>query len=978
MPNSKARSLRFRLIPWAFLLTGLVLTFVLQSTPRESAHHARSDEFDDRVNEIVESISRRLQSHEQILEGASGLFASSDLVSRQEFAAYVQSLRLEGKYPGIQGVGFARLIQPQDVAAHIAAARAEGLTEYDIHPAGQRDIYSSIVYLEPSGWRNQRAIGYDMFSEPVRRLAMEQARDREKTTISGKVRLVQETGKDAQAGFLMYLPVYRPHSPHQTVAERRANLAGWVYAPFRMNDLMAGVLGPRFGNVSAAFNIEIYDGDSVSTGALMFDSHRGADRQGASFHAVRHVALFGHRWTVLVSSLAPFDARIENDNANIIAVAGTLGSALLALVVWLLVTGRSRALVMAEDMTLELRQREAALTKLNRDLRLLSDCNMAMVHADDEHRLLTEICRLCVETGGYVMAWVGFAETDEARSVRPAAQWGFESGYLDGLNISWADNERGRGPTGTAIRSGRSSVIQNLLTNPAMAPWREAASRRGYQSSVALPLVCDGSVLGALNVYSREADAFDRDELRLLEELASDLAYGVVTLRIRTEHAAAKEKLEFLAHFDPLTHLPNRLLLRDRFEHAARIARSENAAVALLFLDMDHFKQINDSLGYAVGDQVLVKVVERLRQCIPMTGTLSRISGDEFVVLLAEHSDLQGIAGVANAISEVFAEPVNVDGHVLSVSCSIGIGLFPADGGDFDTLFRNARAAVDSAKLAGRNTYRFFTPEMNAGLAEQMRITGKLASAVRNQEFLIHYQPQIDIRSGRIVGAEALLRWNSPSEGLVPPGRFIHLAERSGHIIRIGEWVLNEVCRQGRIWLDQYPDAPVLAVNLSGLQFRRGNVLEMVSTALAVSGLRPDRLELELTESILLQDVEETVSILQGLKALGVKLSIDDFGTGYSSLSYLKHLDVDKLKIDQSFVRDMLIDVDGSSIVKAVIQLGHALQLTVIAEGVETEAQLAFLEASGCDEVQGYLFSRPVTADQFRLLLANGLPATIA
>ena len=361
--------------------------------------------------------------------------------------------------------------------------------------------------------------------------------------------------------------------------------------------------------------------------------------------------------------------------------------------------------------------------------------------------------------------------------------------------------------------------------------------------------------------------------------------------------------------------------------------------------------------------------VERLQQCIPTSATISRISGDEFVVLLTGPYDVAGIAVLANSIRDVFFEPVKIGGNALDISFSIGIGLFPNDGEDFNTLLKNAHTAVESAKEAGRDTYCFFSHNMNAGLAEQIRLTGALTDAVRNHEFRLHYQPQINISSGKIIGTEALVRWQHPDEGLVPPGKFIALAERSGHIIQIGEWVLNEACRQARIWMDQYPTPLVVAVNLSSLQFKRGNVLEMVSTALAASGLPPDRLELELTESILLEDVDATIKTLRGLKSMGVKLSIDDFGTGYSSLSYLKRLAVDKIKIDQSFVRDLLTDADGASIVKAIIQLGHSLQLTVIAEGVELDAQLAFLSESGCDEVQGYLYSRPVPAEQLAQLL---------
>ncbi|QDX80557.1 hypothetical protein B9N43_04390 [Denitratisoma sp. DHT3] len=782
---------------------------------------------------------------------------------------------------------------------------------------------------------------------------------------------------------------------------------------------------------------------------------------------------------------------ITRDATDIVAVAGGAGSVLLALVVWLLVTGRSRAQALAERMTDELRQSEnnknalfenmssgvavfsvtvdgefvltalnraaermdriqraetlgkrieevfpgiaafglldvlrrvwqsgvaedhpAALyfdervsgwretfvyklpdgsvvsmyndvsarkqaeleqSKLNRALRLLSDCNMALVHAEDEYKLLAGICRLCVERAGYLMAWVGYAEYDPARRVQPIAQSGYEDGYLEKIDICWADTERGRGPTGTAIRLGKTVVNQDVLTNPTLAPWREAAVQRGYRSSIALPLVGDSGgdprTLGALTIYSRDVDAFNPEEVRLLEEMANDLAYGIVTLRTRAEHAAAKERVAFLAHFDPLTHLPNRLLLRDRFEQAALLAASEKSMVAMFYLDLDNFKQINDSLGHDTGDKVLVTAVERLHRCVPATSTISRLSGDEFVILLTGMRDSAKIANMADALCEAFVESVAIDGNPMNVTFSIGISVFPNDGSDFDTLLRRADTAVHNAKECGRNTYRFFTHEMNADALDRVRLTSGLLDAVRNREFILHYQPQIDIGTGRIVGAEALVRWQHPVDGLIPPAKFIPLAEQNGYIIQIGEWVLNEACRQAKAWLDSRQAPLVVAVNLSALQFKRGNVLEMVSLALDRSGLPARCLELELTESILLQDVDATMSTLRGLKRLGVKLSIDDFGTGYSSLSYLKQLAVDKLKIDRSFVRDMLTHADGASIVKAIIQLGHTLQLTVIAEGVETEAQLAFLGGSGCDEAQGYLFSRPVPVGQFVQLL---------
>ena len=962
-----------RLVPWFVLLLGLGLTYLLHDNAREAADQNRRAEFDFRVDEIFDNLNKRLQRYEQVLEGAAGLFAASHAVSRSEFATYVHSLRLDYKYPGIQGVGFSRWVPAADKARHESAIRAEGFADYAIRPPGERAAYSSIIYLEPFDWRNRRAFGFDMYSEPIRQAAMARARDENMASISGKVQLVQETDRDVQPGFLMYLPVYRSRIAPHMLEERRTSLVGWVYSPFRMRDLMSGVLGQHFGEVETVLDLEIYDGDGTDASRLLFDSNDSPRHAPDAFHASRTMAHFGHVWTISVHSLPAFGTHLNDREADVIAVTGVIVSLLLALVARLLATTQIRAVGIAERMTAELRQRETDLSRLNRALRLLSDCNMALVHADNEYRLLNEICRLSVDRGGYLMAWVGYAEQDAARSVRPIAQYGFETGYLDGIDITWSDTAQGQGPTGTAIRTGETSVNQDVLTNPRMLPWREAAIQRGYQSSIALPLKGESGVLGALAIYAHEPHAFNADEVRLLEELASDLAYGIITLRTRAAHAAAKEQVAFLANFDPLTHLPNRLLLRDRLEQAALAAAQDNTQVAVLYLDIDNFKQINDSLGHETGDRMLVAVVERLWQCIPATDTLSRLSGDQFVILLSDIRDSAAAARVAHAIRDAFAEPLAVGSHSLGTSFSIGISLFPADGRDFDTLLKHADTAVRNAKEGGRNTYRFFTRSMNADILEQMRLTGRLLPAVRNGEFLLHYQPQVHIGSGRIIGVEALIRWQHPEEGLVPPSRFIPLAEQSGHIVQIGEWVLHEACRQARAWQTEGLAAVVVAVNLSAIQFKRGNILDMVTAALAGSGLPPQCLELELTESILLQDVAATMQTLQQLKALGIKLSIDDFGTGYSSLAYLKQLAVDKLKIDQSFVRDMLVDPDGASIVKAILQLGHSLQLDVIAEGVETPEQLAFLADAGCDEVQGYLFSRPLPADQAARLLEAGL-----
>ncbi|BBI99739.1 hypothetical protein FGKAn22_14320 [Ferrigenium kumadai] len=962
------------LLPWLVLGAGLLITYGLQDVARQHTRKNVQERFDFRFNEIVVNIEARLRDYEDVLHGTQSLFASSESVERSEFREYVSQLRLDQRYPGIQGVGFAQRISPAEKAAHIRRIRRESFPGYTIRPSGERDSYTSIIYLEPFNWRNQRAFGYDMYSEPVRRAAMERARDENRAIVSGKVTLVQETEKNVQPGFLMYLPVYRNGLPHETLAQRQENLVGWVYAPFRVHDLMNGILGKHFGEIGNTLAFDIYDGDQPSPASLMYDFSK---ETGISpglhepvFRSVKYIDAGGHQWTVAVRSLPDFETSLESEEAQFIVISGIAGSLLTSFIVWLLATGRERAFATATEMTRELRESESRTRRLNRALKLLSDCNMTLVRAKEEHKLLSEICRLIVERGGYRMAWVGFAEQDTAKTVRPVAQSGYEEGYLDSVNLTWADTERGRGPTGTAIRTGVTDINQDYLTDPRMAPWREAALERGYQSSISLPLIGKERVLGALALYSPDPHAFSPEEVALLEELANDLTFGIETLRTRDEHRRAEEKLGFLAQHDPLTQLPNRLLLRDRFDLSAAAMERERSGLAMLFLDLDNFKQVNETLGHDLGDQLLVRIVERLNGCIRDTDTISRQGGDEFAILLANVNDLGIIGGIAQNILEAFSDPIEIDGRLLNVTFSIGIGIFPNDGMEFDTLLKKAETAMYHAKESGRNTYRFFNEQMNIDALEQLQMQGQLRNAIRNGELVLHYQPQIDIGRSGITGFEALVRWRHPEAGMIPPAKFIPLAERSGLIIQIGEWVLNEACRQAKAWLDSGRPL-VMAVNLSALQFRRGNLLETVASALERSGLPARYLELELTESILLHDIEAAMQTLHALKAMGVKLSIDDFGTGYSSLSYLKRLAVDKLKIDQSFVRDLTEDPEDAAIVKAIIQLGHTLQLSIIAEGVETDAQLAFLRNYGCDEVQGYFFSRPLPAEEASGLLAK-------
>lgn len=442
-----------------------------------------------------------------------------------------------------------------------------------------------------------------------------------------------------------------------------------------------------------------------------------------------------------------------------------------------------------------------------------------------------------------------------------------------------------------------------------------------------------------------------------------------------TDNKAAMDRIEFLAYHDSLTELPNRQLARDRMEQViARSRRDSDSHFALLFVDLDQFKAVNDALGHTVGDGLIRAAAQRLKETVRETDTVSRQGGDEFLIMLTGEVEMHAVSAVCAKLLETLARPFTVDGHVLSISASIGVAMYPDDGEDFDTLMKKADMAMYSAKDAGRNAYRFYTEQMNADVMDRILLRNGLLRALEHNEFVLHYQPQVDLASGRVIGLEALIRWHHPELGMVPPDRFIAVAESSGLIVEIGSWVLQEACRQMRQWRDELGlDEVIMAVNISVLQFTRGDLLQAVQSALEASGLPPSMLELELTESVLLREADQALEIMQQLRALGVKMSIDDFGTGYSSLSYLKQLPVDKLKIDRSFVKDVIVDADDAAIAHAVISLAHILGLSVIAEGVESADQLAFLQTRSCDQYQGYFFSRPLPATECSSLLARAV-----
>ncbi|CAM5401836.1 EAL domain-containing protein [Thauera mechernichensis] len=431
-----------------------------------------------------------------------------------------------------------------------------------------------------------------------------------------------------------------------------------------------------------------------------------------------------------------------------------------------------------------------------------------------------------------------------------------------------------------------------------------------------------------------------------------------------TERKEAEARILHLAHHDPLTNLPNRALLQDRLQQVLLQARRHRRGVAVLLLDLDRFKTINDILGHESGDGLLLQITERCRSTIRDTDTLARLSGDEFVIVLQEVDGAHDAAIIARKILDEVALPCQLGEHRITVTASIGIALYDQDGGTPSALLRNADAAMHRAKEAGRNGFEFFSAEMNTSSLGQLLLENQLRGAADRSELLLHYQPKECAISGRLLGLEALLRWQHPELGLVAPGRFIPLAEEIGLIGTIGEWVLGEACRQQRAWLDAGLDIVPVAVNLSAQQLAQQNIVSQISNAINDAGLAPEVIELELTETMLMRDIDRNIHTLIRLRDMGVRLSIDDFGTGYSSLNYLRQFPVNALKIDRSFVSDISAEGNEGKIASAIIGMAHSLGLEAIAEGVETEAQRSFLVAQGCHQLQGYLIGRPVPAGE--------------
>ncbi|MDD4927799.1 MAG: EAL domain-containing protein [Gallionella sp.] len=1192
---------------WLILTASMLVTVYASHQVRLDTEHDAERQFAFDCDEIVLKITGRMDAHKQVLLGAAALFDASRSIERDEWRAYATRMQIDRHFNGIQGLGFSLLVARDQLPGHIAQIRQEGFPDYAVHPASEREVYSPIVYLEPFEGRNLRAFGYDMYADTkVRRAAMDQARDMNAPALSGKVVLMQETGEAAQAGTLMYMPVYRKAMPVATQVQRRAALYGWVYSPFRMDDLLKGVLQGWDNPTAPHLHLQVYDGNDAHPDRLLYNSEAGHQKHELTpFTLDRHVNLFGREWTLHFAQSTGSLGALDYSPAWFILAGGFAASLLLFLLMLSYLDTRRNAARIAAELTCELRnsagelalhnlilnqvsmgksrpevldklllQIEAmhpdlvcsiflqgaapgdppealheqarladvhscwslpiknsagivlgALTACRRlpgapsdtqiilmeryaelaamvieririqdELRLkdialnaaasavvitdkeanvewanqsfcdltgyslsevkgnclnefvksgeqsplyyeelwqtilagrewrgelvnrrkdgtlyhqemtinpvlneageilhfvsvkqditgrklseeknrrisnlyaaLSQCNQAIVRCTTEAELFVEICRCAVEFGGMKMAWIGRLD-EVSGQVVPVASFGEGTEYLEGIEISVdIDDLAGGGPTGTAIRENKPVWSQDFQHDTTNIPWHERGARFAWGAAASLPLQRNGVAVGNFTLYAQEVNALDEAARSLLVEMARDVSFALDNFDHRAERRRADERIQQLAHFDVLTGLPNRALFTDRISLAISLAQRSHEPLAVLFLDLDHFKNVNDTLGHSAGDVLLIEVAQRLRSSVRDIDTISRQGGDEFVLVLPG-TDASGAAHVAEKLLEAVAHTYQIKPYELNITSSLGIAMYPADGEDFEQLLTCADIAMYRAKRDGRNNYCFFTPEMQTHSIRTLQLENALRQALRGEQFQLHYQPQISLQDGSIIGAEALLRWQHPVFGAVSPAEFISIAESSGQIIAIGEWVLKTAINQMKRWITDGLAPMIVAVNLSAVQFRQPRLPELVTRLLDEARLPAQYLELELTEGVAMEDPLGAISIMNDLHERGIQMSIDDFGTGYSSLSYLKKFKVYKLKIDQSFVRDVTEDADDQAIVSAIISLAGSLDMQTIAEGVETAEQLEFLRKQGCGEVQGYYFSKPLSVDQF-------------
>ncbi len=1022
------------------LLLGCLATALAWSYARHVHHERDRARFESQVRESEGAIRARFEAYQQVLRAGAALFMASELVTREEWRLFVDGLETERQYPGIQGIGFAIRLDAAGLRDHIAQVRADGYPDYDVYPALPEQGYgSAIMFLEPFDFRNRRAFGYDMYSHPVRREAMARARDTGSPALSGRVTLLQETDSDRQAGTLLYMPVYRRHAPLHSVEQRREALTGWVYSPFRMEDLMRGILGEQLEEIQ----LDIYDGAAIDPKALLFRTPRAAFGFVPQFERTVSLEVAGQPWLMRLA--------LTDQEPDALSALVLLGGSLLTLLLGALVASVGRGEQLATEMAMEMTD---ALRNSEERQRAIMDSTADAILSIDEHGIVKSLNKAAEQIFGHaadavIGRNVGMLMPERYRHVHDqhVADWAREPRKRESLLRreviglrsngeefpAWLAVSRMQTPDGKPEFVGLVSDISQFKQSEHLLAEANSLRRNILESAPFAILSTNKSgLIQTLNpaaerliqyqfaelagqkslLFLHDADELQEHAADMSRRLGRNLSPGFESLVARarigqteerewtwlrkdgeripvqaainalisedgeltgflviafdiTERRNTQSYVQHLAHHDPLTNLPNRALLLDRLDQAIVQAGRKREKVAVLLVDLDHFKRINDTLGHHVGDDLLLSVADRLSRSVRKVDTVSRLGGDEFVLILPGVQDRSAVRRIVGPLLDTLSAPFKVQEHEMTVTPSIGVAMFPEHGEEARLLLKHADTAMYQAKDAGRRTYRFFEADMLKHNRRRLETENALRKALQNDELSLAYQPQVDFDSGRIIGCEALLRWRNPRLGEVPPGSFVPMAEEMGLIQPIGEWVLRTACRQVREMQLKLNQPLQLAVNISPRQFFQADLIDIIQVALRESGFPAHCLEIEITEGVLVKNAEETIDMLRRVRQLGVQVSIDDFGTGYSSLSYLTCFPIDKLKIDKSFVRDITEDPNDAAVTSAIIVMAHTLGLKVVAEGVENEAQFRYLADRGCDIAQGYYFGRPLSQALF-------------
>ncbi len=924
------------------LVAGLILTATIFTLVRQVESERQRVQFQQNAKLRVSAIETGLHDAVEQLVILDQLFSSFGIISREQFHSFTAPIL--ARYPEIQALSFQRVLMQGERRRFEAEMRRRDpafqiteLVEGQQRNASIRDSYSVVDYIEPS-IGNEAAKGLDTAYTADQEAARKQSSETGLPVSTGLLSLVQHKGW--HSGFLVMAPVYWQGVPLSGALARERATIGYTAAVFRVDHLIDTILRSRGFSETPGMTISIYAGTKPDAQNLAFQQSGTQTAAPAPpilsgwlffDHAEPFsdtFALAGSSWHTEVTQMAePFTE--HNDGARYILLGGLLSSLLAAGYVYTLV------------------MRIAAIERVNKgrgaslqfaNLRLAED----IVRRQRTERSL-RLRESVIEVSANAIIICSANEPDYLiEYVNPA----FEriTGY------------RKQEVIGRSLESlqGSSQDQQNVE--------EIRAALRGKREGHAI-----------LRNYRKDGSGYWNDlYIAPVQDETGVLSHFVVAQYDITAVMKIEAEMEFQARHDTLTELANRDLLRERLAKAIADAERDGMALWVVFLDLDRFKFVNDTLGHDAGDVLLKVLAGRLLSATDKADTVARLGGDEFVMVLSnQREDDQGLA-VLQGIMDSVAQPLMLQDHEFFLTCSMGIAKYPGDGNTAESLIKHADIAMYRAKDMGRNTFQFYAPTMIARTLDRLSIEADLRHALERDEFVVHYQPQVSLTTGRIVGMEALLRWAHPVHGMISPARFIGLAEEMGLIVPIGAWVIHAACMQTRAWQLAGHGELRVAVNLSARQFTQKALGQSIADVLRATGLAPHLLELELTESMVMNDVDNAITILRSLKLLGVHIAIDDFGTGYSSLSYLRRFPIDVLKIDQSFVNDLTIDADAAAIVVAVISLAHSLRLRVIAEGVETAEQLAFLRAHNCDQMQGYYFGRPLGAEAFELLLRQG------